>query len=93
MTAGLDERRRRAVYRAMHRGTKEMDWMLGRYANASLAAMSEAELTEFETLLAMPDPQLQVWLMGGERFDDSEMAPLLRRIRSFNGIEDGDQQR
>ncbi len=93
MTAQLDERRRRADYRAMHRGTKEMDWLLGRYANARLAGMSDAELDEFEILLAMPDPQLQAWLMGGERFDDSDLAPLLRRIRSFHGIEDGEARR
>lgn len=90
MTAGLDERRRRAFYRATHRGTKEMDWLLGRYAHARLADMSDAALGEFEVILGMPDPQLQSWLMGGERFDDSDKAPLLRLIRAFHGLENAE---
>ena len=49
----LELRRRRAAYRAAHRGTKEMDWLLGRYGAAHLDAMSEAELATFEQLLSL----------------------------------------
>ncbi len=52
-------RRRRALYRAQHRGTKEMDHLLGRFAEARLAEMDDAALGLFETLLALPDPDLQ----------------------------------
>ena len=88
----LDDRRRRALYRAMHRGTKEMDWLLGRFAEARLAAMAEAELAELETLLSLPDPELQVWLMTGSGFGQSEMAPLIGRIRAFHGLEASNQE-
>ena len=54
MQSMLDERRRRAAYRATHRGTKEMDWLLGRYAEAHLASMPDAELDEFERLIQEP---------------------------------------
>ena len=37
----LEIRRRRAAYRAHHRGTKEMDWLVGRYADAHLAEVRE----------------------------------------------------
>ena len=53
-TADLDLRRRRAAYRSAHRGVKEMDWLLGRYADARLAGMSETELAEFERLIDLP---------------------------------------
>jgi len=46
----LEERRRRAHYRAAHRGTREMDWLLGRYAEAVAPAMSQADLMDFERL-------------------------------------------
>lgn len=82
----LDTRRRRALYRATHRGTKEMDWLLGHFAEARLAAMDEADLDGFERLLVLPDPDLQNWIMSGTRLDGSELAPLIERIRAFHGI-------
>lgn len=58
-----DTRRRRVLYRAAHRGTREMDWLLGRFAEAETAGMSEAELEAFEQFLALPDPDIHAWLM------------------------------
>jgi antitoxin CptB len=83
----LEERRRRALYRAVHRGTKEMDWLLGRYAEGRLAAMDEAEMDEFEQFIALPDPSLQVWLMSGVGFVGSAFTALIGRIRAFHGLE------
>ena len=40
MTDDVETRRRRAAYRASHRGTKEMDWMLGRYAERALPGVA-----------------------------------------------------
>lgn len=81
-----DPRRRRALYRAAHRGTKEMDWLLGRYAEGALATMSDAELAAFERLLAMPDPELQGWIMTGANLGESELKPLVDSIRKFHGL-------
>lgn len=81
-----DTRRRRALYRAAHRGTKEMDWLLGRYAEARLAAMSEAELATFEIVLQRPDPELQAWLMGDRACTEELLAPLIAHIRAFHAI-------
>lgn len=83
-----DPRLRRALYRAQHRGTKEMDWLLGRYAEAKLAAISEVELAQLERLLAMPDPDLQDWIMTGESLGTSELSPLVDKIRAFHGLGD-----
>lgn len=82
----LQERRRRAHYRALHRGTKEMDWLLGRYAEAAVSAMSETDLARFEELLAVPDPALNEWIMLGGAVAESELAPLVRAIREFHGL-------
>lgn len=86
MTDVLDERRKRALYRAMHRGTKEMDWLLGRYAAARLEAMSDADVGELERLMVLPEPALQHWLMTGTGYDGSEFTPLIDRIRMFHGL-------
>lgn len=83
MTDDLDIRRRRAAYRAAHRGTKEMDWLLSRFATARLENMNDAELTEFEALLAAPDPELQVWIMDTSTVPDDRYAALIRELRAF----------
>lgn len=79
-------RHRRALYRAQHRGTKELDWLLGRYADARLPDMTAADLTAFEELLSLPDPDLQNWLMNGTGFEGSALAGLLVEIRAFHGL-------
>jgi antitoxin CptB len=69
-------RQRRALFRATHRGTKEMDWLLGRYATAKVMTMVGDELTRFEALIQRPDPELQRWLMnGGPQSAASPPAP------------------
>jgi antitoxin CptB len=79
-------RQRRALYRAQHRGTKELDWLLGRYAEIRLPGMAPDALTAFEELLSLPDPDLQNWLMNGTGFEGSGLAGLLVDIRTFHGL-------
>ena len=83
MTDDLDIRRRRASYRAAHRGTKEMDWLLSRFAAARLEHMTVAELTDFEALIAAPDPELQVWIMDTSTVPEERYAPMIRELRAF----------
>ena len=87
MQTVLDERRRRAAYRAAHRGTKEMDWLLGKYAEQQLATMTDTEIEQFERLIVLPDPDLQEQIMLGTGLGGSEFGELIQRIRSFHGIE------
>jgi antitoxin CptB len=86
MTADLEPRKRRAAYRAAHRGTKEMDILLGRFSDARLAAMSAQELAEFEALLASPDPELQRWIMDGNSVPDDRVAGLVGELRAFHQL-------
>src|SRR6185295_4291950 len=53
---GLDDRRKRLLFRCWHRGTREMDLILGRFADAEIAMLSDAELAELEQLIEEPDP-------------------------------------
>lgn len=85
-TSEIELRRRRALYRASHRGTKEMDWLLGRYAEARLPEMGEAELGRFERLLALPDPELQKWILDPATLADSDIAPDIALLRRFHDL-------
>ena len=59
-SAALDERRRRILFRAWRRGMREMDLVMGQFADANLPTMSEAELDEFERLMRRPTRSLVV---------------------------------
>jgi antitoxin CptB len=59
-------RRRRLRYRAAHRGTRELDLILGPYADAHMDTADEAELGRFERLLEEAETDLQKWLLRQE---------------------------
>jgi antitoxin CptB len=84
---GLERRRRRALYRASHRGTKEMDWVLGRYAESALAGMDEPALRRFEELLAMPDPEINSWVLHPETLSHSQFGDLIAALRLFHRLD------
>ena len=82
MTEDLDFRRRRARFRAWHRGTRECDLMVGGFADRYLATWSEAELDWFEALLDEQDVDVMAWAIGTApvppRFEGILMADLRR---------------
>ena len=86
MTDDVDTRRRRAAYRACHRGTKEMDWILGRFAQSVLPAMPADGLDVFERLLTLPDPELQDMVLHPELAPAGEFAELVAAMRAFHGL-------
>ena len=83
--ADSDSRRKRALYRAHHRGTKEMDLILGGFADAEVSRLSEGEVSVFEALLALPDPEIDRMVKGAE--PPPEFALLLQAIRRHHGLE------
>jgi antitoxin CptB len=86
MTDDIEIRRRRAAYRACHRGTKEMDLILGHFAVARLPYLTAAELDDFERLLALPDPLLTLWFQKGGAPEEGAFAALIVALRSYHGL-------
>ena len=79
----LDARRRKLAFRASHRGMKEMDVILGGYADRTLAVMSDVELDRFEALLEVPDPDLHAWIVGGLEVPSEHRGELMQELRAF----------
>jgi antitoxin CptB len=79
-TAKLDPRRRKLLFRAWHRGIKEMDLIFGLFADAHLALMDDGDLDEFEMMLETSDRDLLKWFTGEESVPDVADTPLFRRI-------------
>lgn len=81
---GLDPRRRRLLFRCWHRGIREMDLVLGRFADAHLVSLTEAELDELERWLEVPDQQIFAWVNGMEVTPQKFDTVLFRRLRDFH---------
>jgi antitoxin CptB len=82
---GLDERRRRLLFRAWHRGMREVDLITGRFADAHIGTLSEAEVDAFERLMDVPEPDLLAWIMGAAETPADYDTALFRKMRDFRG--------
>lgn len=79
----MDERRRKLLFRAWRRGFRELDLLMGSFAEAEMAGLSEAELDEFERLLAAPDWEVYAWLVGQQDPPANYRGPVLDRLIAF----------
>ena len=79
----LTIRRKRILWRAMHRGMKEVDLLLGGYALRAVASLTERELDELEAVIDLPDPALLAWIKGEAAVPASHDTPTLRAVLAF----------
>jgi antitoxin CptB len=87
-SGGLDDRRKRLLFRCWHRGTREMDLILGRFADAEITKLSDDELVQFEYLMDVPDPDLYAALTGDVPPAPDFASGLFDRIKSFRADRD-----
>jgi antitoxin CptB len=81
---GLDPRRRKLKFRLWHRGIREMDLVLGGFADAELAGLNDAGLAEVEGWLDIPDQQMFAWVNGSETPPPEVDTVLFHKLRSFH---------
>lgn len=80
----MDPRRRRARFRSWHRGMREMDLILGPFADTELAALTLGELEQYENLLELSDTDLLGWITGAKPLP-SDALPIFFKVRAFAG--------
>ena len=85
----MDDRRKRLLFRCWHRGTREMDLILGRFADAEIAALADDELGQFERLIEVPDPDLYAALTGDRPLPAIDASKLFDRIKAFRAADHG----
>lgn len=76
----LSPRRRRLLFRATHRGTKEADLLVGGFVRRHIGGFSEGELDELEAVLELPDVDLAEWLAGRRPVPAEHASPMLGRM-------------
>lgn len=72
-------RLKRLRVRAWHRGIKEMDLILGGWADRNLAQADDATLDAFEAVMAESDHDLYQWV-SGQAAAPAELAAMIERI-------------
>jgi len=79
-SATLDPRRKKLRFRSWHRGMREMDFVLGRFADAGIDALTSDELDQYESLLDIPDTEFLLFVTGEMPVPAELDCPLLQRI-------------
>jgi antitoxin CptB len=80
----LEVRRKRLRFRSWHRGSKEMDMLLGTFADRALASLSPQQLDRYEALLQTGDPELYGWITGRDAVPEAHDHDVMRLLQNFN---------
>jgi len=83
-SADLDPRRKRLLFQSWHRGTREMDLLLGRFADATIGAWSERDAQEMDALLRVPDAELYRWITEQAEVPENHRSAILDRVIAFH---------
>ena len=78
----MDERRKKLKFRAWRRGFREIDLILGAFADRRLEGMDASALDAFERLLDAPDQDVYAWIVGAQSPPAEFDTPLLAAIRA-----------
>ncbi len=84
-----DELRRKLSFRSWHRGTREMDLLMGNFADFVLLDMNEDDLTQYARMLEENDPDLYDYYCGRKEidtFDGDVDRILLQSFKAFKVI-------
>jgi len=79
----MDDRRKKLKFRAWRRGFREIDLILGPFADETLVGMDETQVSEFETLLDAPDQDVFSWIMEQAEPPEAFQTATLRAVQEF----------
>ena len=82
------DRRKRALWRAGHRGTRELDLLMTQFVQDFLPEQAagdsaQTRMEQIEQLQQVNDPDVQLWLQRPESIPAELPEPLLSALRSF----------
>ena len=75
--------RKRLIFRSWHRGTREIDLMLGGFATAHIPQFDEAQLAAYDRFLNNSDPDIFNWITGQEPVPPAEDNAVVLLLLKF----------
>ncbi len=79
----MDTERRKLQFRAWRRGFREMDLIMGSFADQKIDEFDAVELAEFERLLSVPDWEVYAWILGQKSVPENHRGPVLDQLIAF----------
>ncbi|MFK8034417.1 MAG: succinate dehydrogenase assembly factor 2 [Hyphomicrobiales bacterium] len=90
--SNLSSRKRQAIFRATHRGTREMDILLGGFVEREIHSFSDAEMENLYQLLEAPDWDIYKWVTGTLPVPENYDTPLFRRWSTYQNAKSGEMR-
>ena len=74
--------KKKIIYRSSHRGSKEMDLLLGSFVNSCINKLNSEELIELENLLHLEDEIIYNWYFKNifnNKISDTKVSTMLKK--------------
>ena len=81
--SNLNTLKKRILYRSVHRGTKEMDLVLGNFVKKYVNFLNENELYELESLLNIDDEILYKWYLNQDTNTSIPLNNITKKLKKF----------
>tara|TARA_B100000900_G_C20295011_1_gene599742 strand:- start:294 stop:566 length:273 start_codon:yes stop_codon:yes gene_type:complete len=78
-----NEFQNKLIYRSWHRGTKELDLILGNFITENISKMTAEEINDFQILLGSEDPDIYKWIVQFESPNNDNLDPIIIKIREY----------
>lgn len=82
----MDSHRRKLVFRSWRRGFREMDLLMGTFADEHIEGLDDDGLAEYERLLSIPDWEVYAWLIGQKPVPENHRGPVLDALIAFRYV-------
>ncbi|GAB5389805.1 MAG: succinate dehydrogenase assembly factor 2 [Alphaproteobacteria bacterium] len=97
MTASeIEKLRKQLMFRAWHRGTREMDFLMGTFAQRYINDFTPDQLIKFKAMIEVSDPELYNWRTGAEPvpadMQHDVMLLLMTHDWDYENAQQGGQQ-
>lgn len=80
----LPNRRRRLLFRAWHRGIKELDLIFGNFIEANVDTFNNEDCTWFESLFEEQDHEILKWVTSGEDVPEKFTGDMMNRLQKLD---------
>lgn len=80
----IEKTRKRLIFRSWHRGTREMDLILGSFADRHVPDFNSEDLASYQDILCHSDPDLYNWITGKDQVPANFMSPVMERLLRHN---------